>query len=276
MSAEDFITNLVRTADGRLAVDAASQVSYPEDGHEICHAVEEHSFWFRHRNAVICSAVSRFRPAPRLPFLDVGGGNGFVARAIADLGHDVVVLEPGAAGASAARARGLEVVEASIVDAQVREQSLGGIGLFDVLEHIEDDVEALRRLRTMLAPDGRLYLTVPSHRWLWTHVDEASGHFRRYTRRSLVDTLERAGFEVDFASYYFWPLPVPMFLLRVLPERLGRARPDRAERVSREHGHSGGLLRRALDWELGRLGSGPLRVGASCVAVATPKDSRTS
>lgn len=264
MSPEDFIGNLVRTEDGRLRADGEAAVSYPEDGHEICHAVEERSFWFRHRNAVIQQAVAALPPPEGLPFLDVGGGNGFVAQGIQELGLRVVLVEPGEAGAARARERGIaEVVEASIVDLAVRPGSVGGIGLFDVLEHIEDDVAALQRLRAMLAPGGRIYLTVPAYRWLWTDVDVAAGHHRRYTRRSLRRALRAAGFEVERAAPFFWPLPAPMFLLRVLPDRLGRQR-ERAERVASEHRQEGPLLARALRWELRHR----VPFGSSVVAVA--------
>lgn len=274
-SPEEFITNLTRDENGVLRAAGASEVSYPEDGHEICHAVEEKSFWFRHRNRALQAVIAAFPPPADLPFMDVGGGNGYVATAVRDLGHRVVVVEPGEAGARFARSRGIaEVVQASIVDLEVLDGSVGGIGLFDVLEHIEDDADALRRLRRMLVRGGRLYVTVPAHRWLWTSVDVTAGHHRRYTRRTLRRALTEAGFEVSFLSYYFWPLALPMMLYRVVPERLGLRRSEsRPERVAREHGQTHVLMSRALRWESRRLDHGrALPVGASCLAVATKRD----
>src|SRR4030095_4970802 len=101
--------------------------------------------------------------------------------------------------------------------------SFGAIGMFDVLEHIEDDAQALRALHGMLADGGRLYATVPAHRRLWSAADRDAGHFRRYTTRQLRGLFGRCGFDLDVCSYYFWPLPLPMLLLRSLPEWLGRA-----------------------------------------------------
>lgn len=270
-SPHDFISNLVEGDNGFLRARDASDVSYPEDGHEICHAVENTSFWFRHRNDAIRAVIRRFPPVAERPFVDVGGGNGFVASMVQDLGHAVVMIEPGEAGARFARERGVaQIVQSSIVDLDVVPGTVGGIGLFDVLEHIEDDVAALRTLAEMLAEGGRIYLTVPAHRALWSSIDVKAGHFRRYTRRRLVAALEEAGLEVDFASYYFWPLPAPMFLLRCLPERLGlRRKESREQRVSREHERDNPLMERAFGRELRRFAQGrPVRVGASCVAVA--------
>ena len=268
---EEFISNLVAGDDGLLHAATSSEFSYPEDGHDTCQAVEETSFWFGHRNDAIGAVIEAFPPPPDLPFLDIGGGNGFVGAMIAGLGHRVVLIEPGEAGAAFARERGIaEVVQASIVDLDVRPGSVGAIGMFDVLEHIEDDAAALRRLGEMLTVGGKIYLTVPSHRWLWSSADVQAGHFRRYTRRQLVAVLERAGFEVELASYFFWPRPVPMFLARCLPERLGlRKGESRAQRVTREHTPAVRRASKVLAPELRRLRKGArVPFGASTIAVA--------
>lgn len=55
----------------------------------------------------------------------------------------------------------------------------------DVLEHIEDDAEELRRARDHLLPGGHLIVVAPAHNALYTPFDEAIGHFRRYNRRQL-------------------------------------------------------------------------------------------
>ena len=82
-----------------------SAVSYEEEHNDICFGVEEKSFWFTHRNRCILSAV-RLLPPPGA-FFDVGGGNGYVAKAIQDAGFEVVLVEPGLPGVRNARRRGL-------------------------------------------------------------------------------------------------------------------------------------------------------------------------
>jgi len=71
----------------------------------------------------------------------------------------------------------------------------------NVLEHVEDDVRALRAIHASLAPGGRLLLFVPAHPWLYGTVDRAIGHFRRYTRGDLLTKLTVVGFRVD----RLWP-----------------------------------------------------------------------
>ncbi|MDG1957133.1 MAG: glycosyltransferase [Candidatus Binatia bacterium] len=67
----------------------------------------------------------------------------------------------------------------------------------NVLEHIEDDGAALRRMCEVLEDDGRLVLLVPAHQFLFGAMDSAIGHFRRYARPSLRALLEREGFSLE-------------------------------------------------------------------------------
>lgn len=80
---------------------------------------------------------------------------------------------------------------------QLRSFGFDSILLSNVLEHIEDDVGALRDFRTVLAPGGSLVIFVPALPFLFGTIDEAVGHFRRYTRGGLHDVITRAGFEVS-------------------------------------------------------------------------------
>lgn len=71
----------------------------------------------------------------------------------------------------------------------------------NVFEHIEDDEGALRALAEAMAPRGRLCLIVPAHPRLYGYMDTQAGHFRRYTRRALRQTLCRAGWQVRKTFY---------------------------------------------------------------------------
>jgi SAM-dependent methyltransferase len=66
----------------------------------------------------------------------------------------------------------------------------------NVLEHIDDDLLALRHMYQVLQPGGRLGLLVPAHPMLYGTLDELVGHHRRYTRRALMATVEQAGFTI--------------------------------------------------------------------------------
>jgi 2-polyprenyl-3-methyl-5-hydroxy-6-metoxy-1,4-benzoquinol methylase len=67
----------------------------------------------------------------------------------------------------------------------------------NVVEHLQDDVQALRNMRTRLTKDGRAIVLVPNGPGLYGSLDEVLGHFRRYTREQLMEACERAGFKVE-------------------------------------------------------------------------------
>ena len=66
----------------------------------------------------------------------------------------------------------------------------------NVLEHIEDDVQELRLLMDVLDVGGRVLIFVPAGRYLFSDFDRHIGHFRRYSRRELVDKVKGVGFRV--------------------------------------------------------------------------------
>ncbi len=76
----------------------------------------------------------------------------------------------------------------------------------EVLEHIEDDLGALKDWAAQLRSGGRLLLSVPAHPRLWNVRDELAGHCRRYERDHLVRLIGEAGFEVESVEHYAFPL----------------------------------------------------------------------
>ena len=261
--------------DGIWRAARFAAIDYPDEANAFCFDVEEHSFWFQHRNELIVQLVGRFPPDG--PIADIGAGNGFVSLALQRAGLSTIVIEPGRTGALNARSRRLDpVVCATVEEAAFAPHSLAAAGLFDVLEHIEDDERFLETLRRLLQPRGRLYLTVPAFGWLWSSDDELVGHHRRYTTGRLRHLLERHGFEVDYATYCFSPLPLPLFLLRTLPSRLRMRTTLDADQTASELQPSPRVVRivtRLLRYEVACVRHGwRIPVGTSCLAAAHVPD----
>jgi len=82
----------------------------------------------------------------------------------------------------------------------------------NVLEHIEDDLFALKQMHDVLEPGGKLALLVPSHQFLYGEFDKAVGHFRRYSKRELVGKLKQAGFAVQRTKYFSLLAALPWFI----------------------------------------------------------------
>ncbi|MFW2335261.1 class I SAM-dependent methyltransferase [Ilumatobacter sp.] len=233
----DLTEGLSLGDDGIWRATDRSDVSYPASGHSACLAVEENSFWFNHRNDCIRAVVSALPPTEGKPMLDVGGGNGYVSLGLARAGIDVILVEPGETGAENARRRGLDhVICATTETAGIRPGSVGAIGLFDVVEHIDDDRSFMTEMCELLSSGDRLYATVPAYQFLWSADDEKAGHHRRYSLDEITSLFESVGFDVDHASYFFRPLPAPVFLLRAVPYRF-RSWRDRSARPPDESVH---------------------------------------
>ncbi len=249
-----------------------SEISYPENGNQWCLQVEENSFWFNHRRNCILEAVRLYPPGDTL--FDIGGGNGYVSLALRDMGIDTVLVEPGIEGATNAHNRGLkQVICSTLEDADFKPNSIPAIGMFDLLEHTEDDVAFLRTINPLLAPNGRVYITVPAYNFLYSFEDKRSRHYRRYTTASLVKKLESTGFEIEFKTYIFSLLPVPIFFFRTIPTRIGLRRKSELKRIQKEHRQpakwAGWFLNKVLDREIRALrNKRTIPFGGSCLVVA--------
>ncbi|MCX7275428.1 MAG: class I SAM-dependent methyltransferase [Burkholderiales bacterium] len=71
----------------------------------------------------------------------------------------------------------------------------------NVLEHIDDDLAALKQLRATLSPGGRIAIYVPAMQVLYSDMDRSLGHYRRYGRQELLAKLKAAGFETQRCHY---------------------------------------------------------------------------
>lgn len=275
MNIASFGSDLVRGSDGIWYSRERPGVAYPEDGSEVCFSVEDRSFWFRHRNRCIIAAANLFSPPDtERTIVDVGGGNGYVSWGLTNAGFNAILLEPGQKAVHNAKKRGLvKIICASLESACLRRQSLPSIGLFDVLEHIDDEQYFLRMCRELLTCAGRLYITVPAYHWLWSREDLIALHFRRYTLRRLSQVLTESGFRINLSTYIFRCLPVPIFLYRTIPscvsinrDRKGGAQHDHCMR----HSFFSDALEVLLKKEAYNISRGKrMSFGGSCLIVAT-------
>lgn len=230
-----FSDSLKRGEDGIWHLETAQRISYPAEGHDVCFMLEDNSYWFRHRNECIVAAIKNFPPHNNIIF-DIGGGNGYVSLGLENAGFKPALLEPGIQGAQHAAKRGLKtVICGTLESACFQPHSLPAAGLFDVIEHIENDQSFLRSLHTVLMPGGMLYLTVPASPFLWSQEDEQAGHFRRYTIASVCRLLKSTGFSIQYATHFFRFLTIPIFLSRSLPHKLKLTSPEKKTDHARDH-----------------------------------------
>ena len=269
---EKFSRNLELDDRGVWAAKKQSGISYPDEGNALIFPAEDKLFWFQHRNKCITTLVQSITPDGEV--FDIGGGNGVVSKALIDTGIETVLVEPGKEGVKNARGRGIPtIIHATLGDAEFRPGSLPAVGLFDVLEHIEDDRGMLDEIGRLLQEGGKLYISVPAYNWLWSHEDDYAGHFRRYTLKGLRSLLKETDFTVEYASYVFSFLPPLSFLIRSLPYRMKLdkwLRIDREKAVQMDLGVFGKMVELILKPEIAAIRWGiPLPMGGSCLVAAS-------
>ena len=138
------------------------------------------------------------RAASSHRLLDFGAGIGTYAREARSLGYDVLCVELDEGHRSQLEAEGFDAVATL---ATVPDASYEALYSLNVLEHIDDDVGALRDLHRVTAPGGRLLLYVPAFELLYSHLDRKVGHHRRYVRPQLAQRVGQAGYVVDRCEY---------------------------------------------------------------------------
>jgi len=202
------------------APDVRAREGFDPQLFEVLASLEPQNFWFKCRNRLILWCLERFSPQLR-SFLEIGCGTAYVLSAIVEhypnariAGSD---LFPEALDYARRRVPRAEIFEldAKHIPFTSKYQA---IGMFDVLEHIDDDVRVLEQVRNALEPDGMLYLTVPQHPWLWSPADDVAHHQRRYRAGELFRKLELCGFRVVFSTSIV-SLLLPLLLVSRLRQR---------------------------------------------------------
>lgn len=130
--------------------------------------------------------------------LDFGAGTGHFAFRLRQRGIHIDCIEPDAHQQTLLQQQGF-TVHARLEN--LEKAAYQRIYSLNVLEHIEQDVEALRQLRRYLTPEGKLFLYVPAFPLLYNYFDAAVGHYRRYSRSDLVKKIDQAGFRIKRVEY---------------------------------------------------------------------------
>jgi hypothetical protein len=176
-------------------------------------------FW----NRVRWELISSHLPAGGAELVDVGAGPGFLGDFLRERhpGIDYRYVEP---------IDGLErqLEERFGADSNLRDADFGEasyVTLMDVLEHQEDGQAFMGELAAKMGSGATMLLTVPAMPWLWSDWDVMLGHYRRYTKHALLETVASLPLEVVEQSYLF-PELIPLAWVRSLKMRGGSGSDD--------------------------------------------------
>jgi ubiquinone/menaquinone biosynthesis C-methylase UbiE len=167
--------------------------------------IEDRHFWFKTRQAIISVLTEQIISGFQQGYLvmEIGCGTGNLLKTLENtcLKGNVFGLDlfwEGLAFAQERTTAGLIQARAECMPFSSEQFNL--VGIFDVLEHLENDESILSTIQEMLKPGGKLLLTVPAHSDLWSSFDMVSYHQRRYTTSELTKKLIRCGFSIDYLS----------------------------------------------------------------------------
>jgi 2-polyprenyl-3-methyl-5-hydroxy-6-metoxy-1,4-benzoquinol methylase len=150
-----------------------------------------------------------FRPFIGRRVLEVGCGIGTMSRKLADVADEIVGIEP--------NANCIERIEVAMRDepkfslrqchleecdpADLAARRFDTVYCVNVLEHIHDDIAALRMFRDVILPDGQVLIFVPAVQAAYGPLDSELGHHRRYSKATLTHAFQEAGLEVAMLRY---------------------------------------------------------------------------
>ncbi|MGB9702579.1 MAG: class I SAM-dependent methyltransferase [Candidatus Kapaibacteriota bacterium] len=179
--------------------------------------LEESYWWFLARNRIILNVIDKMLNLSKDDeILDVGCGTCGFAKLLSH-NHKVIGLDTSDIALEYCRKRGLNDLYLSLIaDFPKEKRNVKAVTALDVIEHIENDFNAVRDIYNLLPKNGKIVATVPAYQFLWSYHDEVHKHYRRYTKKRFVALLKSAGFEIDYASYFNTLLFLPGIFKRLL------------------------------------------------------------
>ncbi len=202
----------------------------------IMNDVEGKHWWFVGRRAILESFMrsivnsleSRIQAA--LPaktgnqnlirILDVGCGTGANLEMLAQFGESEGV-DVSDDALEFCKAKGLKAHKGLAESLPFQDESFDVVTALDVVEHLDDDVAGLREMHRVLKSDGRTLIFVPAFMWLWGVQDDISNHRIRYTKKQIIERLQKAGFEIERATYANWTFFAPILAGRTIMKITG-------------------------------------------------------
>lgn len=172
------------------------------DEYQKMYRLEKNYWWYVGKRKLILGLLDRlYSSSANIKIMDVGCGTGIMMNYLKKYGS-VVGIDTSDEALNFCRLRGKgRVYKASINQLPFDNSSFGLVTALDVIEHVEEDEQALRELFRVCKKGGRVTITAPAYNFLWSKHDIALGHKRRYTARKLKKKIESVGFKIEFLSY---------------------------------------------------------------------------
>jgi SAM-dependent methyltransferase len=227
---------------------------YDQSGFDTLWAMQEQHFWYRGRHRFLLEAIDRILPCDTVPWtgVDLGGGVGgwirYLAARRADRFRTLALADSSETALNMAGATLPPLVERYQIDLMnLGWQSQWDCAfLLDVIEHLPDDVQAMREATQALKPGGYLFVTTPALRQFWSYNDELVHHMRRYNRDDFTHLAQASGLELCDARYFMFVLSPLYWLARKWKKTQGMSEEEKVAHVKKTHKVPSALINGAL------------------------------
>ncbi len=193
--------------------------------------VEGSHWWFVGRRAILETFLRQIAgslasldadKSVRIPgrILDVGCGTGANIEMLSQFG-DAEGVDVSDDALEFCRRKGLKVQKGLAETLPYADESFELTTALDVIEHLDDDVAGLKEMFRVTKSGGYSLFFVPAFMWLWGVQDDVSNHRIRYTRKQIVERIEKAGYTVERATYANWTFFTPILAGRTLMKLIG-------------------------------------------------------
>ena len=161
-------------------------------------------WWYRARREILADYLAREAALPaKARILEIGCGTGHNLPMLARFGEVDAIEIDAAARTFASERLGKPVGDAPLPALTgVERGAYDLVAVLDVVEHVEDDVAALKGMAEVLKPGGAILVTVPAHPWMWSAHDTVNHHHRRYSKATLDQAIRAAGLRHGGLRYF--------------------------------------------------------------------------
>lgn len=186
--------------------------------------IQKKHWWFVAKKEIVLDFINKYLPEKRnLRILDIGCGSGLMLNSLESYGQ-VSGMDMSDDAISFSKEIFSGKVEKGFLPANIpySKNNFDLVIALDVIEHINEDIEALKNIRTHMVEGGKAIITVPACMMLWSKHDVVNEHKRRYDLKELKSKLVESGFIIEKLSYFNTFLFLPVLIIRTLNNVLKR------------------------------------------------------
>ena len=188
-----------------FVTSSAKLDSFDKERFKSLYEMEQRHFWHVGRKEIIYALLQKLyaENLSSISMIEIGCGNGSVLQFLRSKGINIEGADLFMEALRFCRRRGdAPLYQVDALKSPFPDGHYDLVGLFDVIEHLDDDEAVLQEASRICKNRGRIIVTVPANKWLWSYFDVASRHKRRYSKTELRNKLQNAGFIVEKISFF--------------------------------------------------------------------------